>query len=399
MGRTQAILLSIAIVLAFAAVVGWLIWRSIKCSDDPPRILFKWIVTLVLVTGFVLAIVDGPGIVAAFTVPFLCVALGVALSLLWTPHIAAAFAKPITSLFDGGDREPDPQPLYSIAMALRNKGNYEEALRELRKQLERFPNDVIGQMMLAELQAVNLNDFPSAAVTLQRFCHQPSHAPKNIAYALNLLADWHLKFHQDAEAAREALEQIVQRFPATELAQLASQRIAHLGSTATLLAPHDRAAIPLHHGADNVGLLRDSAALKSAEADPAAKASALVQHLEHYPLDSEAREELALIYAGHYQRLDLAAAELEQLIAQPNQPPKQAVHWLNLLADLHIKYSQDVTAAGQALQRIIDRFPGQAAAENAQRRLGYLKLELKGGEKAQAVKLGSYDQDVGLNKS
>ena len=162
---------------------------------------------------------------------------------------------------------------------------------------------------------------------------------------------------------------------------------------------HDRAAIPLHHGADNVGLLRDSAALKSAEADPAAKASALVQHLEHYPLDSEAREELALIYAGHYQRLDLAAAELEQLIAQPNQPPKQAVHWLNLLADLHIKYSQDVTAAGQALQRIIDRFPGQAAAENAQRRLGYLKLELKGGEKAQAVKLGSYDQNVGLNKS
>src|ERR1051325_11038673 len=306
MARTGAILLSIGIVLAFAAVIGWLIWRTIKKSDDPPRILFKWIVTLVLVGGFVGSIVmlGGPSYFSAFTAPILCVVLGVAMSLLWAPHIATAFAKPLTSLFDGGDREPDPQPVYSIAMALRNKGNYEEAQREVRKQLERLPNDVIGQMMLAELQAVNLNDFPAAAITLQRFCNQPGHAPKNIAYALNLLADWHLKFHQDTEAAGEALEQIVRAFPETESAQLASQRIAHLGSTETLLASHDRAVIPLHHGAENVGLLRDAAALKSAETDPAATATALVRHLEQHPLDSEAREELALLYAGHYQRLD-----------------------------------------------------------------------------------------------
>ena len=400
MSRTAAILLSIVIVLAVAAIVGGLIWRSIRRSEDPARLLFKWIVTLVLAGGFVAVIAGfgGPSWASAFVLPFLCVALGVVMSLLWAPHIATAFAKPFTSLFDGGDREPDPQPLYSIAIAQRNKGHYEEALREVRKQLERFPNDIIGQMMLAELQAMNLNDFPSAAVTLQRFCNQTGHAPKNIAYALNLLADWHLKFHQDADAAREALGQIVQRFPETELAQLASGRIAHLGSTGMLLAPHDRAALPLHPGADDVGLLRDSAALKPAAADPAATASALVRQLEQHPLDSAAREDLALLYAGHYQRLDLAVGELEQLIAQPNQPPKQTVHWLNLLADLHIKHAQDVTAASQAVQRIIDRFPGHAAAEIAQRRLDCLKLELKGTTKAQAVKLGAYEQDLGLNQ-
>lgn len=399
MARIGAIVLSVAIVLAVVAIIGWLIWRSIKRSDDPPRILFKWIVTLVLVGGFVLIIVffGGPSYASAFTVPFLCVGLGVAMSLLWAPHLAANLAKPITSLFDGGDREPDPQPYYSAALARRNKGHYQEALQEVRKQLDRFPTDVTGQMLLAEIQAENLNDVPGAAITLQRFCHQPGHAPKNYAYALNLLADWQLKFHQDPAAAREALEQIIQRFPDTELAQLAAQRIAHLGSTGTLLSSHERPAISLPHGADNVGLLRDSASLKPEETSPADQATALVKHLEQHPLDNEAREKLALIYAEHYHRLDYAVGELEQLIAHPNQPARQVVHWLNLLADLHVKHAQDVVAAAAALQRIIDRFSGQAAADNAQRRLGCLKLELKGMEKTQAVKLGAYDQDVGLN--
>jgi len=121
-----------------------------------------------------------------------------------------------------------------------------------------------------------------------------------------------------------------------------------------------------------------------------------VKHLAEHPMDSEAREKLALIYADHYQRLDLAADQLEQLIQQTNQPAKQVVHWLNLLADLQIKHATDPAAARQTLQRIIDKFPGLAAASNAQRRLDLLKLELKGNEKSQAVRLGSYEQNIGL---
>ena len=123
-----------------------------------------------------------------------------------------------------------------------------------------------------------------------------------------------------------------------------------------------------------------------------------MKHLAEHPQDSEAREKLALIYAHHYQRLDLAADQLEQLIQQPNQPAKQVVHWLNLLADLQLKYASDLVAARQALQRIIDQYPGLAAAENAQRRMDILKLELKGKEKGQAVALGSYEQNIGLKR-
>src|SRR5690348_18087515 len=55
-------------------------------------------------------------------------------------------------------------------------------------------------------------------------------------------------------------------------------------------------------------------------------------HLEQHPLDTEAREKLAVIYADHYHRLDMATDELEQLIQQPNQPSRLVVRWLNLLA-------------------------------------------------------------------
>ena len=59
--------------------------------------------------------------------------------------------------------------------------------------------------------------------------------------------------------------------------------------------------------------------------DPGEAAAAYVRHLEQHPLDMEAREKLAVLYAGHFKRLDLAASELEQMIAQPNQPPKLVV--------------------------------------------------------------------------
>jgi outer membrane protein assembly factor BamD (BamD/ComL family) len=120
--------------------------------------------------------------------------------------------------------------------------------------------------------------------------------------------------------------------------------------------------------------------------------------LAAHPLDTATREKLAQLYAEHYQRPDLAADQLEQLIQCPNQPARQVVRWLNLLADLHVKQSGDWEAANQTLGRIIELFPESAAAETAQQRIAHLRLELKGREQAQAVKLGTYEQNIGLKK-
>ena len=50
------------------------------------------------------------------------------------------------------------------------------------------------------------------------------------------------------------------------------------------------------------------------------------------------------------------------------------------------------------MNRIIELNPKLATADNARNRLSILKLELKAKEKSQVVKLGSYEQNIGLKK-
>jgi hypothetical protein len=269
---------------------------------------------------------------------------------------------------------------------------------EIRKQLARFPTDYEGQMMLAQIQAENLLDLPGAELTIQNLCAQSGHAPKNIAFALYSLADWHLKLGQDTEAARRDLQAVVDAFPESEFGLGAAQRIAHLGGVDMLMAPHERKRFQVVEGPRDLGLQRARAQSKAGETDPGREAARLVEHLEQHPQDTEAREKLAVIYADHYARLDLASDQLEQMIQQPNQPAKLVVRWLNLLADLQIRSGVDYATVHQTLQRIADRGPNLAAAEIARNRQALLKLELKANEKKEGVKLGTYEQNIGLKR-
>jgi tetratricopeptide (TPR) repeat protein len=250
--------------------------------------------------------------------------------------------------------------------------------------------------MIAEIQAQELKDLPAAQVTIERFCQLPGRPPAHVAYALNALADWHVQINKDPVAAKQALEKIQELLPDTDQGMMAAQRIAHLASAETLLAAREHKPVHLQAGARDVGLMRDSSGLPTANEDAEETAEKLVKQLESFPLDCEAREKLAVIYSEHFGRLDLAAEQLEQLIAAPHQPPKDIARWLNLLADFQINHGADYDTARQTLQRIIDLFPGLAAEQLAQQRIEHLRLELKGKEKGQVVKLGSYEKDLGL---
>lgn len=395
------ILLSLGSLVVCVALVGWVMWRCLKKNEDPAKLVFKWILTgLVLGVMFwkVVPIVAAGGYGGAFVgIPFTAVC-GLALAIIWRRSIAGLVAKPFGALYDGGDAEVDPQAYYSIAQAKRKRGHYNEAIAEIRKQLDKFPTDFTGQMLLAEIQAENLNDLPGAEVTIQRLCQQPGHAPRNVAYAFNTLADWHLKFSVDRDAARADLQRIVDLFPESELALVAEQRIGHLAATDYMLAAHDRPHVHLPEGVKNIGLLQASQHLTPTSRDPAEVAGEYVRHLEQHPQDTEAREKLAVIYADHFQRLDLAADQLQQLIDQPNQPARQVIHWLNLLADLQIRHGAGYDPAWQTLAQIIERYPNQAAADVARNRMDLLKLELKAKSVTSSVKLGDYEQNIGLKQ-
>jgi tetratricopeptide (TPR) repeat protein len=390
-----------AVLLAIAlSAIGWVMVRWLKRTDDPARLIFKWILTVPVVVFLIVWV--GPLATSseggAFIGVPLAAACGIVLAIFWRHNIADLIAKPFASLYDGGSQEPIPHPAYSVAQSKQKRGNYLEAVAEIRKQLDRFPTDVEGQLLLAQIQAEDLKDLSAAEITLEHFCAQPGHAPQNIAFALYSLADWHLKVGQDREAARRDLEKIIELFPGSEFALGAAHRIAHLGSLDMLLSPHERKIFAVPEGVQNLGLLRDQDHLKPAESDPEQVAAECVKHLEQHPLDTEARERLAVIYADHYGRLDLAAGELEQMIEQPNQPGRLVVHWLNVLADLQIRSGADCETVRHTLERIVDRNPDVAAAEIARHRLALLKLEMKPKEKGQAVKLGSYEQNIGLKR-
>lgn len=394
--------LSVGSLLLLIGLVGWAMYFALKKSDDPGELITKWIFTaIVLGVMFwkVIPLVSRGGYVGAFVgIPFTA-ACGLVLAIIWRRNIAGLIANPIGSLYDGGTQAADPEAFYSVAQAKRKRGHYNEAIAEVRKQLKRFPTDFTGQMLLAEIQAENMNDLPGAEVTVQKLYQQPGHAPRNIAFALNTLADWHMKYGVDRDAALADLRRITELLPNSEFAILAEQRMGHLASVGQMLAAREPAPIHLPQGVPNVGLLQSAAHLAPAAADPAQRAQELVQHLQEHPQDSEAREKLAVIYADHFQRLDLAADQLQQMIDQPNQPSKNVIRWLNLLADLQIRHGADYDAVAASLHQIIERYPNQAVADVTRNRLDLLRLELKSKEANRAVKLGNYEQNIGLKGS
>jgi tetratricopeptide (TPR) repeat protein len=321
---------------------------------------------------------------------------GLFMALIWVPHLTEYVSRKIGALYDGGDVPPEPQAFYSIAEAKRKRGYYAEAAAEVQAQLAVFPYDFQGWMFLAEIQADNLHDLPGAAASIESFVSQSGHAPKNIAFALNRLADWQLKYNHDAEAARQTFQRIVDLFPDSPEAHLAHQRIAHVAPPEMLARPETPAPVPVLRGEDNLGVQHGPSSLRLPGKPAAARAAELVQQLAQFPLDNQAREDLAVLYAQEFDRPDLAAEHLEWLIGQPHAPPGQVVRWLNLLANFQLEGGCDVQAARHTLERIIAADRDSPAAETAGRRLLTLGLEAKGKEAGQMVKLGDYEQDVGL---
>jgi len=398
------IIVSILLMFAMIAGVGWFLWRTLKRTEDPPRLVFKWVLSAIglalvfrTMSGLARAIDGGVNYGAAFYYAIVSAILGLCFAIIWRHNIASMIAKPFASLYDGGNEADDPKPFYSSARAKRMRGDFLGAKADIREQLTRFPTDVEGQMLLAELEAQDIHDLRAAEIVVQRFIAQKGHAPTNIVYALNSMADWHLKYAQDRDAAQACFEKIIELMPESEWALRASQRIAHLSDPNMWLGTEARRSYKVEHIEGDPGLGQAWGSVKSVmEENPESTAAQYVKHLEEFPFDTEIREKLARLYAEHYHRLDLAEAQLEQLIQYPNQPARQVVRWLDVLAELQVKHGANYEMARATLQRIIDLYPGASAATVAQSRIDRLRLEFKGQEQSQTVTLGAYEDDLGL---
>ena len=382
--------LGLLMMAASAAIVAWAFWRSLKKSEEPYALILKWILTVAAFL-FLILVVAGMGWVGA---PIAAI-VGILLGIIWAPSLGAILAKPLMNMYSD-DQEVEARPFYSIARAKINRGNTAEAIDEVKKQLTRFPEDYEGWMLLAEIYGDHLKDNDAAQRCVAEILAQKGHAPRNITFALNRSADWHLKLASDRQAARGSLERITELFPESEFALNAAQRIAHLVPDQMLASQRERPRIALTRHETRIGLEGEVAAPKEREELPDAKTGRLVSHLNEHPLDVEAREELATLYAEHYQRMDLAMDQLEQLILAPGATQKRVARCLNLIADLQLRVGKDRGAAEAALKRITDLYPGSAVAASAEKRLAYLEIEVKRHQGSQPIRLGSYEQNIGL---
>ena len=388
--------------LVWAVAMGRILLKPLRRHELLGVLLLKWLCTVIAI-GFlvkvVMPMVGRGGYEAIMSGLPLALFTLLALTALWRHSIAEMIARPFENLYVGGGEPEKPHPVYSVAQARQKQGKYAEAIEEIRNQLARFPSDVQGYVMMAEVQARDLKDLPAAQATIDDFCAQEGQSPPHLVFALYSMADWHLELGRDRAAARRCLERVIEVLPDTEFALNAAQRIAHLGTAEMYLPPEEQRKFEVIEGPRNLGLTGDPPAVKVPGDDPAQAAADYVKHLEEFPLDTEAREKLAILYAEHYGRLDIASDELEQMIAMPNQPARLVVHWLNLLADLQVHHGADLETVRGTLQRIIDAYPKMAAAEMARKRLNLLKLEFKGGETKTTFKLGVYEQNIGLKKA
>jgi len=369
------------------AGLGWIVYRTIERSDSRSALIFRWIIS----APFILYVLHRIHVHSPYR-PLHILIPATFLGLLWTPNAVSAMFGPLFSMFDGGREKPEAKPVYSGAEMKRRKGLYNDAMAGVRKQLETFPGDYEGHVKLASIQMEDLKDLAAAEATLNEFLGYPGRSPGEVIGALHLLADWQLQANRDSKAAGENLQRIVDLYPGTPFAHAAQQRIAHLGSFNEAMRARYSTVFTVTPGKRGDNLHRADAP----PPDPRVRVAELVEQLKLYPADTDAREELAVLYAAEFQRLDLAVEQLEQLIALPTEPPKHVARWLNLLATLHANYAHDQPAAEKALHRIMERFPGGALAALAASRLATVQTEIKTAQSTPTKVLGVYDKDLGL---
>ena len=181
-----------------------------------------------------------------------------------------------------------------------------------------------------------------------------------------MLVDWQVEYQRNIDGAQIALEELIMRYPETEAATLAEQRIHHL----TLPDIKKKKPIRVVRIVEDLGLKKGFKGWDLHEKTPLQEVAELNEYLRENPKDWEAREKLAHLYAKTLGDTDAGIAELDYLLKNVEErianglPRKRITRWLNLKADYYLlsKTLQPeiaIDCARQTLQQIETLFPGK----------------------------------------
>lgn len=220
----------------------WLFYRALQRSESPLKIISKLLFSTALMAVVVFIVhktvgsLQGGSLLSNAGPVMLAIGAiavaGVLLSVFWTRDISDFLSSPLTDLFDGGKEPPEARPAYSTALSKRNRKRPLEAVVAIREQLARFPNDFTGVMLLATIQAEDLEDLPGAEITLTRFFDSPGVPQPQAVKALTQLAEWHINSGSDPDTILEIMEKLIARFPEAKISRRMAERLGRLNAGA-----------------------------------------------------------------------------------------------------------------------------------------------------------------------
>lgn len=218
--------------------LGLLSFRALKRRHDSPgRLVAKWAVTGAIGYGyfFHLKTMSGEGGRSALFAVMIATVAGAALAIMWVPAILNFITAPIMDWFAGGWFADDSKPYYAFAKGLRKRGKPESALEEIDRQLEKFPDDIEGRLLKAEIQAEDLQEVHIAARLLDEVVEFDEEDRKVAPMALKKLADWRLRIEGSPERAEAALQRLIGLFPESRIADEATRLIRRIPDRRRLL--------------------------------------------------------------------------------------------------------------------------------------------------------------------
>lgn len=292
---------------------------------------------------------------------------------IWAGVISGVLGGQVAKHFDGGDQEVEKQALLASVEGFRTSGQFDRALVKAQEELDRYPDDFDGNLLVATIHAQDLRDVKLANRILKWIMKQPETTAKQVAHALSTLADWQLNIARDPDLANENLRQIMTKFPNSRAAHSAEQRMANMPSRLDLeMRDRPSEPKPMPKFERDLGLKGKLAKVEK-KVDPDAITKELVTHLDLHPNDWDTREKLAHHYIEHYQATEYAIEQLNVLIASKFSNKAEKCRWLHQIADWQCKIGGDITAARKTLDRVSEMFPGSGYAEQADRAKQYLR--------------------------
>ena len=292
---------------------------------------------------------------------------------MWTPTLVDLIGGSAGRLYSGDDAKLEKKALLARAESLRMRGKYAEALEEAQEQLEGVGTDFECSMLIATIHAEDLKDMGAAAAFVESILAGKKLKRQKVAYALNTLADWQLKYGRDPDAASATLARIVTRYPESKAAQMAENRIAHMIDKKSMEAadrPKEGKVMPKFER--DLGL---KGKLKPVivKRDPDVLTAQYRAKLEAHPNDWDTREKLATHYVEEYDGIAAGVKELEILIRSKTAGKRDKIRWLQLIASWQIKIEADPMAGRATFERIITMFPDSAYAQEAERAISYIQ--------------------------